>query len=254
MHGASKNKQTYEDSRKLLNYIYSKIPDTTGCLEHISKPESEGGCGAWCCREQNPQVLYVEFRNAWFHVTHTWKKPEFLALVERCLKAYLYEEHRRGCVFWDRDSKMCSIHEQRPFNCRVYGITPPEEFSPRYARLKVIYPDTRDQCNLVSTVDGSTVTKLDIDGWWKMMNNAERTIGIQAKKIHDDFGGTYRTFYEHILLETMGEEGMVMLSNTRAVGSDDEKKGIIEKAMNGLRSILDGAVQSKGNNSGVSGQ
>lgn len=248
MHGASSNKQTREDSRKLLKWIYGKIPDTKGCMENLSKPETEGGCGAWCCREQNPQVLYVEFLNAWHHVTHTWKKEPFLQLVERCLRAYLYDASRRGCVFWDRESKMCSIHEHRPFNCRVYGVTPEDEFKPRYERLRVIYPDTRDQCNLVSTVNGEAVTKQKIDEWWKMLNNAEKAIGIKPKKIHDNFGGTYRTFYEHVLLETMGEEGMEMLSNTRSVGSDEEKEAILQKALTGLRSILDGAVQGKSDN------
>lgn len=249
MHGASTNKQTREDSRKLLKWIYGKIPETKGCMEHISKPESEGGCGAWCCREQNPQVLYVEFLNAWHHVTHTWKKAAFLDLMERALRAYLFNEHRRGCIFWDRESKMCSIHEQRPFNCRVYGITPEEEFKPRYERLRVIYPDLREQCNLVSTVSGQPVTKKDIDDWWKLVNNAEKAIGVNPKKIHDGFQGTYRTFYEHVLLETMGEEGMQMLSDTRAVGSDEEKEAILQKALDGLRRILDAAVQGKDSNS-----
>jgi Fe-S-cluster containining protein len=248
MHGASSNKQTREDSRKLLDWIYGKIPDTKGCMENIAKPEAEGGCGAWCCKEQNPQVLYVEFLNAWNHVTHTWKKEPFLSLVERSLRAYLFDAERRGCVFWDRESKLCSIHKHRPFNCRVYGVTPEEEFKPRYERLKVIYPDTRDQCNLVSTVNDEPVTKKQIDEWWKLINNAEKSLGISPKKINDSFGGTYRTFYEHILLETMGEEGMEMLSNTRLVGSTEEKEAIAQKALSGLRSILDAAVQGKSNN------
>ena len=47
-----------KEARVSLNVLYSKIPDTKGCMEHIGKPESEGGCGAWFFRMQTPQVLY----------------------------------------------------------------------------------------------------------------------------------------------------------------------------------------------------
>lgn len=249
MHGASTNKKTREDSRKVLDWIYGRIPETKGCMENNSKSESEGGCGSWCCSSQNPQVLYVEFLNAWHHVTHTWKQREFLDLVERCLRAYLYDGHRRGCVFWNRETKLCNNHEKRPFNCRVYGITPKEEFGSRFARLKVIYPDMRDQCSLVSTVNGKTVTTKETDEWWKLINNAEKALGVNPKKIHDGVDGSYRTYYEHVLLETMGVEGMQMLSDTRLAGSPEEKEAILQKALAGLKDILDAAVQSKSSNS-----
>ena len=203
-------------------------------MEHISKPVSEGGCGAWCCQTQNPQVLYVEFRNAWNNVQENWSDQDIIELVRRSLRAYLFASERDGCVFWDRETKMCSHHETRPFNCRVYGITPEEEWRPRYERLKVIYPDTREQCNLVSTADGSEFTKKKSDSLWNMLKNAEKTIGVRPSDIHDDFGGSYRRYYEHVILHLMGDEGMEMLSQVREHGSNDEKEGVIKAALDGL--------------------
>ena len=248
MYGATTSKTRLADSRKLLEWIYAKIPATKGCMENIAKPASEGGCGAWCCQTQQPQVLYAEFMNTLHHVKTNWSYDKFVGLVELAMRAYLFEEHRKGCIFWDKESLMCSQHNTRPYNCRIYGIVPEEEFTPRYERLKVLYPDTRNQCNLVSTVNGKTVTKTDTDAWWKMMENAEKGLGIKPQDISDNFGGSYRTYYEHLLLETMGEDGMVMLSHMRVHGSNEEKEAIIQQAVAGLRSFVHERTKSEDNN------
>lgn len=244
MYGATNSKTRLTDSRKLLEWIYSKIPATKGCMDNISKPASAGGCGGWCCRYQQPQVLYSEFLNTLHYVKNNWSHEEFIYLVEMALRAYLFESDRKGCIFWDKDSFLCKQHNTRPYNCRIYGIIPDEEFKPRYERLKVIYPETRYQCNLVSTTDGKTVTKKDTDVWWKMLENAEKAIGIKPQNITDDFGGSYRTYYEHLILETMGEEGMVMLSQMREHGKDEEKEAVVAQSIAGLRSFIYGHEQS----------
>lgn len=250
MYGSTKDADVISDSRKLLDWIYGKIPETKGCMENLAKGQE--GCKAWCCETQQPQVLYVEFLNSWNTVKKSWKDDEFIALVERSLRAYLFEENRKTCVFWNKETHLCTQHETRPFSCRMYGIIPEEEFRPRYERLKVIYPDTRYQCGLVSTANGSTVTKADSDAWWKLVKGAERSIGIKEAKIHDDFGGSYRTYYEHILVESMGEEGMMMLSAMRAHGSAEEKEATITRVVTSLRSFIDGKTKSPDKDSGVS--
>ncbi|MHA1470677.1 MAG: hypothetical protein ACTSSP_08985, partial [Candidatus Asgardarchaeia archaeon] len=49
-----------------LNRIYDIIPETEGCLDNIEK---EGGCGAWCCKIQTPQLLYSEFLFIWEYLS-----------------------------------------------------------------------------------------------------------------------------------------------------------------------------------------
>ena len=49
MYGSTTVKKRIQNAISVLNNAYDKMPSTKGCLEHINKPESEGGCGAWCC-------------------------------------------------------------------------------------------------------------------------------------------------------------------------------------------------------------
>lgn len=250
MYGATTDKKKLKSSREKLNILYSKIPSTKGCLEHIAKPESDGGCGAWCCKTQNPQVLYSEFLNSWNHVSHSWTDEQIAVLIENCLRKYLFPNKDKGCVFLDKSKNLCSQHETRPFNCRTYGIIPEEEFKPRYERLKVIYPDARDQCNLVSTNNGHKVTTEDMDRWWLELNGIEYGIGIKKELVNDQPQGSYRTYHDHILIHVLGDAGMENLSQLRKTGQPQEKEHTIIRVMDALRKFKEKkSANTEGNDS-----
>ena len=246
MYGSTKDKDCIRDALAILDYAYSKIPSTKGCMEHINKPESEGGCGAICCQVQNPSVLYIEFINTWNYVKENWNNDEIGNLIKFSLKNYLSENFVKGCVFFDKSSRMCSQHLSRPFSCRTYGIVPDEEFRPRYERLKIINPDVMDQCKLVDTEDGSIVTKKNTDDWWEKAIQAEKKIGIKEEFITDKPHGSYRTYHDHILIHIFGEEHLNKLSLIRVHFSDDEKNKIIDQMLSAYyeltESMKDGTI------------
>lgn len=221
MYGSTTEKRRIDNAFKVLEYVYSKMPETKGCLEHISKPKEEGGCGAWCCQLQNPQVLYSEFLYTWNHVVNNWNDNQIGDLIEACLHNYLFDTPVKGCVFFDKESKKCSQHDTRPYNCRVYGIIPDEEFRPRYERLKVLNNDVQYQCQLVETADGSKVTPKNTEDWWKQIRSVEMAIGIKEDLITDEPEGSYRTYHDHILLHLFGEE---LLENLTAIRMSDDKE------------------------------
>ena len=222
---------------KELSLLYSKIPETKGCMDWIMKPENEGGCASWCCSKQQPNVLKIEFKLIWDFIIKNWSKDSFLLIVEKALMSYVFKLQENPCIFLSKENK-CTIHENRPYNCRIYGIIPEEEFKPRYERLKIIYTNTRDQCNLIKTIDGSIVSKKDTDQWWSDLCVLEKAAGVEEKKIHDGYSGSYRNFYEHVILELMGEEGMIFLQKIRVELSEEEKKDAIKRCVLSLGSIL----------------
>lgn len=234
-----------KEAKKSLDIFYSKIPETKGCLNYIGKTEQEGGCGGWCCLTQNPQVLYSEFLNTWEYVVKNFSDADFESLIERSVRKYLYPNKDKGCVFFNKDSKMCSQHESRCFNCRIYGIIPEEEFKPRYERLKVIYPETRDQCNLISTIDNKKVTKEDTDKWWIELNSIEIKMGIKPELINDGTNGTYRTYHDHLLLHLLSRETMAMMTEIRTKGTDLDKERTINNIMIILKNFKDQQRGSK---------
>lgn len=228
LYNATKDKKKLKEAQKRLHILYAKIPETRGCLENINK---ENGCKAWCCEEQTPQVLYVEFLNSWTYILKNFTTHQISALIESCLKKYLFAQENSACVFFDKNSRICAQHDSRPYNCRIYGITPDEEFKPRFERLRVIYPHIKNQCNLVETKSGEVVTKKDIDNWWAENKSIEMSIGIKNDTVHDSVGGSYRTYHDHILLHILGEEGLEYLTYYRLNGTNDEKDIVIAKTV-----------------------
>lgn len=246
MYGTTDNKRKLKEAKERLNILYSKIPDTKGCMQN-NRPESEGGCGSWCCKTQTPQVLYTEFLNTWKNITKDWDDSSFEKLIEKCLRKYLFPNKDKSCVFINMQTNKCLQHETRPFNCRIYGITPEEEFKPRYERLKVIYPDARDQCHLVSTIDGKTVTTRDTNNWWLEINAIEMSIGIKKETITDAPGGCYRTYHDHILIHILGDKGMEQLSLLREKGNPNEKEHTIIRVMKAVKLFREKSNEPKEN-------
>ena len=160
----SKNEKTQRAFLKLRS-IYGSIPGTKGCLENIN---CGGGCNGWCCKIQTPQLLYSEFLFIWNFVSKNWDDEVLCDLFEKCMRNAINDIPSKGCVFFDDKENLCRIHKVRPYNCRIYGITPDEEFNPRYEKLKEEYKTIigaliKPQCKLVSTEDGSEITTKNTD-------------------------------------------------------------------------------------------
>ena len=237
----AKNTKTQKAFSKLHN-IYNSIPDTKGCLENISK---EGGCNGWCCRIQTPQLLYSEFLLLWNFVSKNWDDEKLCNLFERCMRNAIDDIPSKGCVFFDKEKCLCMVHKVRPYNCRIYGITPDEEFNPRYEKLKeeykfIIGATIKPQCDLVSTVDDSKTTTKNTDDWWNEIAGVERMIGIPMKMVTDEFGGTYRTPHDHVLLYNMPENVLNALAGIKLYTDELDKIKAVTEIMSNLRNYFRG--------------
>lgn len=223
-------------NRKELRRLYEQIPSTTGCMENINK---DGGCSGWCCEEQNPQLMYSEFLNTWNYVVQNWSTEKISALVMRAVKSYLNGEKVKGCVFFDKETRLCSQHETRPFNCRTYGQIPEEEFKPRYERLKILYPDApfKDQCSLVKT-DGNRPTEDDMDAWFHHLRLIEKELLGTFSLVHDGDGGSYRTYHDHILLRIGNMSFLMTLTKLRLSGTPEKKEQFLNKLEEKLKTNL----------------
>ena len=233
-----------EKTIEKLNAVYSEIPETTGCMDNIAK---ENGCGAHCCRLNNPSVLYIEFQNSLKNILKTWSIEDILDLFKKTLRNYLSNSVSKSCIFWDKDSKLCKQHEHRPYACYLYGITPKEEFEPKYLRLKVLYKDNitaniKDQCNLIKTKDGSVVTKKQVDKWWEDLKNIEKGIGFKNSGINDDEEGSYKTFHDHLLLHFLPNPTLIKLTNLKMDGSYEEKELAILTFMSVIRKQIENRI------------
>lgn len=190
---------------KKIKNVYDTIPSTQGCLENLET------CGGWCCKIQNPHVLSVEFSRTWNYVVNHFGMQYIIDLLELSLRLYISDIPTKGCIFFDKDEKMCKIHEYRPLACRLYGIMPDDEFQERYNVLKEKFKDdpladVRPQCNLVETTNGKKLTKDDTDSYWNQMVDIEIEYGFKKEDVHDGAGGSYKTFHDHILMRYLPDD------------------------------------------------
>lgn len=227
-----------------LDAFYKAMPDTVGCMDSISKPAGHGGCGAWCCKIQNPQLLYCEFLYAFDFILKNWTQKELLVVVEEAVRNYLKDTPTKGCVFFNNKTKMCKIHTKRCFNCHLYGIIPEEEFKPRLERLRKEYADTnaifKEQCKLVKAENGEKFTMKTTDKWWEKLSNIEHQFGIKLSMITDKPGGTYRTYHDHLLIYLLPDYTLENLSEVRKHGTQDDKEKVIMTLMDILTKALEG--------------
>lgn len=236
----SKRNKTEAAFSKLHN-VYQTIPDTKGCMENISA--KEGACKGWCCLIQTPQLLYSEFLLIWGYISRNWTDEEICDLFEKCMLNATNEIPSKGCVFFDEETCMCKVHNKRPLNCRIYGITPDEEFIPRYEKLKEEYKGIvgaiiKPQCDLVSTCNGEEVTIRDTDRWWNEIVEIERKIGIPKKMITDKMGGSYRTPHDHVLLYNMPENVLNSLAAIKMYDNDIDKKNTIKEMVQVIKNVF----------------
>jgi Fe-S-cluster containining protein len=222
-------------SRKELKRLYEQVPETEGCKENIAK---EGGCGAWCCEHQTPMVMYAEFLNTWNTILNMRPADKIASLLVKAVRLYLNGKPTKGCIFWDRSSKLCTQHSTRPLNCRVYGQIPDEEFKPRYERLKVMYKDSpsaviREQCGIVKSV-GIRPTKKDTDTWQHHLEQIEAGL-VPKDLIHDRVGGSYRTYHDHILLRMGNPDFLAELTDVRLTGTKEQKEEYVAKLVAKLK-------------------
>jgi Fe-S-cluster containining protein len=231
-----KNKKADKIFSKLHN-IYKTIPETMGCMDNISIGEA---CNGWCCRIQTPQLFYSEFFLIWQYISKNWNDDEICDLLEKCMINAVNELPSKGCVYFDDKTSQCKVHKKRPYNCRIYGITPDEEFNPRYEKLKEEYKTIlgsviKPQCNLVSTTDGEKVTVEDINKWWSKIVEVERELGIPRDMINDEMGGSYRSQHDHVLLYNMPENVLNSLAGIKMYESFEEKLKAIKEIISCIR-------------------
>lgn len=235
-----------------LKKVYSTIPGTKGCMDHINLPRNDGGCGGWCCLRQNPQVLYSEFLNTWKFILQNWETENIVNLIKLSLEKYLSKDTVKGCIFFDKESHLCQQHRTRSFNCRLYGVVPEKDFQRKLERLRSEYNDDagllfRDQCKLVSTHNGKEVTQENYDKWWNKLKKVENLLDIEDKEIIDSPEGSYLSYHDHLLLQILPIDTMVELTQIRMFGDDKDKQLAIDSLIEQIYKNITRTMDKNGN-------
>ena len=203
-----------------LEVLYERMPRTLGC-EQCEQHNKDNAM--WCCRTINPSMYYVEFLHVWSEV-QKWGSKKRLPIILKAIKTYLNNKDSKGCIFYNNG---CQVYNQRPFNCRLYGVISDASWDKRTKLLKEQYKDYEisaeferklTQCDLVHNSDGTkSVSGKEEQRWFEHTASCESRIGVKPDTIleHDGPKGSYRTFHDHIMLEFIDTAALSQLTKVK---------------------------------------
>jgi len=231
------NKETVINSFEKLKYLYNRMPETKGCIENINK---EDGCGGWCCQIQFPQLLYCEFLYIWKHIKKNFSNEDLCNIIEQSMMNVVKGDMTKGCIFFNKETKLCKIHNVRPLNCYLYGITPEEEFDIRFKKMKEKYKHNlgmkiKEQCDMVSTCNNKELTTKDTKRFWNELVEIEKEMGIEEENINDKTGGSYRSPHDHLLFFLMPDNVLSGLAGIQMYSDASDKIKTVNEIMVNIR-------------------
>ena len=235
-----KTKKKRTNLRSVLQNIYHDTVDLSTKCSH--------NCA--CCKVAMPQINYSEFVQI---ATNVWKNKsneQILDIICTSLEYFFrYEYGKWGkeslikpCMFTD-DNGMCSIYEDRPLNCRLYGLWPEEDYEERVDKFAKAYEKhglkredlpLNKQCPNVKRVDDSVeLTSEVISGLFKQLDELDSKTG-HFSKAQIRQRENYRTFHDWLLLKILGEDWLSQLT-TFILAADRET---MEEQLKALKSVV----------------
>jgi len=182
-------KEKYETLRKL----YKKIPPTK-CLVCPGKK----GVEADCCKTFSPPLLLVEFM-AILDQLEDQTEEEAKDLLFRCHESFLDPGFTKKCVLLE--GLLCSVYQARPYSCRMFGVTPHEEWVERLGKKAEETGLPSEEIPFAEQCEGIKIKKKS-----KIKKISKESSNLIYKAIHDLDISLFEDFY-------LGE-GVVMGSMT----------------------------------------
>lgn len=222
------NKQNETKKGKKLKVKVTKSTTLANQIEEIHKSKGDLStsclrqCG--CCRVACPQMNYSEAVNIidyiWSNCSHEKKKD----IILTCVKHFFSKSLIKPCPILD--DKTCVAYNQRPLNCKLYGLWPTEDYEKRVERLSNILKIDKSQiplntqCQYVKRNNGQALSGKDIEEMFTQLDKVDLQILCNndpskreewEHKIEKKWN--YRTIHDWILLLFFGEDWLVHLTS-----------------------------------------
>lgn len=253
------NKQNKAKNTSSKKKLKVKVNKSTTLTEQLSTIYASQGDLATvclrqghCCRVACPQMNYSEALNI---IDYIWqgkdaaKKKEVLM---RCIKNFFSKSLIKPCpLLYD---KTCAAYEQRPLNCRLYGMWPQDDYDVRAERLAKVLKIEKEkiplntQCPYVRRKNGQSLKSDDIDKMFDELNKIDLYVLENndaskreewQKKIAKKWN--YRTIHDWILFIFFGEEWLINLTSFATTSPNDA----IDELIVALENTVEDMLQTK---------
>jgi Fe-S-cluster containining protein len=235
---ANAKKERRKNLKEKIQTVYNSVDlETVGCEIAI--------CKCTCCKVAMPAMNYSEFVQM---ATDLWQNSDAEKKTNVICKSIEYffkneyekwgmESLVKPCQFVDEKGR-CSVYENRPLSCRIYGLWPDKVYEDRVDKFEKAYSEfglTREdiplskQCKMIRRKDGTTELSMDeLDGLFGDLDKIDKSIGdfssLQIKNKEN-----YRTFHDWLLLKVFGEDWLSMLTTFMMSASKEQMEDQVEQ-------------------------
>lgn len=204
-----------------------------------------------CCNVAMPQMNYSEFVQI---VTTLWAKmdkEEKISLICKSIEYFFRNEYAKWgkdslikpCMLLDSNGR-CLVYEDRPLNCRLYGLWPTEDYEKRVDRFAKAYAKydlkredlpLNKQCTFVKRVNETVPLTMDlINDLFSKIDKMDESLGkytpLQIKQKEN-----YRTFHDWLLLKIYGEKWLILLTTFTMAATRELMEDQIEQLNKSVR-------------------
>lgn len=229
------------DLRSVLQSIYHDFAN----LETTCSGKCE------CCNVAMPQINYSEFVQIVTKVWNKLSKDEKVGLICKSVENFFKNEYKKWdkdtlikpCMLLDSEGK-CKIYEDRPLNCRLYGLWPKDEYEKRVDRFAEIYAQydlkredlpLHSQCEFVKRIDDSKPLTMEvINELFSKLDALDEDIG-GFSKLQVEQKENYRTFHDWLLLKIYGEKWLSLLTTFMMAATKEMMVDQIEQLNKAIR-------------------
>jgi len=191
-----------------------------------------------CCNVAMPQVNYSEFVQIVTVLWNALSKDEKIGLICTSVEYFFRNEFKKWnmdtlikpCMLLDSKG-LCKIYDDRPLNCRVYGLWPKEDYEKRVDKFAAAYEQyglkredlpLNTQCPNVKRVDDKVPITIEaINELFRKIDDLDKdTGGFSTLQVEQK--ENYRTLHDWLLLKIYGEKWLILLTTFMVAASKEQ--------------------------------
>ena len=204
-----------------------------------------------CCNVAMPQINYSEFSQIASSLWTLLSKDEKIGLICTSVEYFFRNEYKKWdkealikpCMLLDSEGR-CKVYEDRPLNCRLYGLWPESEYEKRVDKFAAAYETyglkredlpLNTQCPNVKRTDDTTPLTMEvINELFHKLDDLDKDIGgfssLQVKEKEN-----YRTLHDWLLLKIYGEKWLILLTTFMLAASKEQMEDQILQLKKSIR-------------------
>lgn len=210
-----------------------------------------------CCKVAMPGFNYSEAVQILQVLWDKLEKNEKVELICKSIEYYLKNDYDKfgtdtlikPCLLLS-DKGLCGIYENRPLNCRLFGLWPKSMYENRVNKFAKAYEGKlqrhelplNTQCPNVKRLNNDVeITEENINSVYKLLDDLDGSLG-NFTSIQIEQKENYRTLHDWVLYFFFGEEWLSGMTKFMIGGSKDEITDLIEKLKIEIRKTFENSI------------